>query len=89
MVMNRSTFGHNLSPLEPDRLIKLDTHAADRRRRLVGLTKKGRHKLQETTALRRKMQARFASVSGAGRTARLQEDLLALAAMNFPPVDSY
>jgi DNA-binding MarR family transcriptional regulator len=74
MVMDRSTLGHNLPPLERDRLIKLDTHAADRRSRLVGLTKKGRHKLQKTTALWREMQARFESAFGAERTARLHED---------------
>jgi DNA-binding MarR family transcriptional regulator len=89
MVMDRSTLGHNLRPLEREHLIELGTNASDRRSRLVRLTEKGRKKLQEAAGFWREMQQRFESVFGAERTARLREDLLALATMNFSSVDSY
>jgi DNA-binding transcriptional ArsR family regulator len=44
MVMDRSTLGHNLRPLERDHLVELGTNASDRRSRLVFLTGRGRRK---------------------------------------------
>src|SRR6266853_534956 len=42
MVMDRSTLGHNLKPLERDDLVVLRQSAADRRKRYVELTKNGK-----------------------------------------------
>src|SRR5580692_11631735 len=42
MVMDRSTLGHNLKPLERDDLVALRLSIDDRRKRYVELTKKGR-----------------------------------------------
>ena len=42
MVMDRSTLGHNLRPLERDDLLSMQLTASDRRKRHVTLTKKGR-----------------------------------------------
>lgn len=89
MVMDRSTLGHNLRPLERDRLVELGTSASDRRSRLVCLTGKGRRKLQEAAGFWREMQQRFESAFGAKRTAHLREDLLVLATIQFSPVDSH
>jgi DNA-binding MarR family transcriptional regulator len=83
MVMDRSTLGHNLRPLERDGLVKLETNASDRRSRLVCLTEKGRRKLQEAAGFWQEMQGRFESAFGAERTVRLREDLLTLATINF------
>ena len=41
MVMDRSTLGHNLRPLERDKLLVLRLAMSDRRKRHVELTKKG------------------------------------------------
>src|SRR3984885_6118095 len=42
MVMDRSTLGHNLRPLERDGLVVLRLASDDRRKRYVELTKKGK-----------------------------------------------
>ncbi len=42
MVMDRSTLGHNLRPLERDDLLSLRLTLTDRRKRHVTLTKKGK-----------------------------------------------
>jgi DNA-binding MarR family transcriptional regulator len=84
MVMDRSTLGHNLRPLERDRLVELGTKATDRRSRLVGLTARGRRKLQEAARFWQEMQEKFELAFGMERTARLREDLFVLATMNFP-----
>jgi DNA-binding MarR family transcriptional regulator len=89
MVMDRSTLGHELRPLERDHLVQLRINASDRRSRQVFLTGKGRSKLQEAAGLWREMQQRFESAFGTERTARLREDLLVLATMNFSSVDSH
>src|ERR1700675_3867607 len=51
MVMDRSTLGHNLKPLERDDLVVLKLSADDRRKRYVELTKKGRLMLQRARRL--------------------------------------
>src|SRR5580658_6094534 len=40
LVMDRSTLGQNLGPLERDQLVALEQAVADRRRKLVVLTEK-------------------------------------------------
>jgi hypothetical protein len=44
MVLDRSTLGQNLRPLERDRLVAWEPSDADRRRKLVILTERGRVK---------------------------------------------
>jgi len=85
MVMDRSTLGHNLRPLERDRLVSLQASKADRRSRLVYLTDRGRLKLEEAAKLWREMQKRFEAAFGEGRTASIREALLALATTPFSP----
>ena len=79
MVMDRSTLGHNLRPLERNDLIIIETGRDDARRRRIRLTSKGRAKLKETGRLWVKMQARFESAFGAKATANLRDALLTLA----------
>src|SRR6201981_1087834 len=47
LVMDRSTLGQNLRPLERDKLITLLTDPKDRRNRLIALSKLGIAKLKE------------------------------------------
>lgn len=79
MVMDRSTLGHNLRPLERNGLVVIETGRDDARRRRIRVTSKGRAKLKETGRLWVKMQARFESAFGAGATANLRDALLTLA----------
>lgn len=79
MVMDRSTLGHNLRPLERNGLIIIETGRDDARRRRIRLTSKGRAKLKETGTLWVKMQARFEFAFGVKATAGLRDALLTLA----------
>src|SRR5882757_4854566 len=62
MVMDRSTFGHNLKPLERDDLVVLRLSAADRRKRYVELTKNGKSILQRSRVLSQQAEGRFEKI---------------------------
>ena len=80
MVMDRSTLGQNLRPLERDRLVDWGPSDADRRRKLVVLTEKGRAKQLQAISLWRAAQERFERTVGAAEAARLRDILLGIAA---------
>ena len=79
MVMDRSTLGHNLRPLERDDLLSLQLTATDRRKRHVTLTKKGRATLQRARRLWRTAEGRFEKIFGKRHAADLREVLLYIA----------
>jgi DNA-binding MarR family transcriptional regulator len=79
MVMDRSTLGQNLRPLERDRLLAWKPTDADRRRKLVVLTEKGRAKRMQARSLWRAAQERFERTVGAAEAARLRGILLGIA----------
>jgi DNA-binding MarR family transcriptional regulator len=79
MVMDRSTLGHNLKPLERDDLVVLRLSAQDRRKRYVELTKKGRSTLQKSRRLWRHAEGRFEKIFGKGPAAELRAVLLNIA----------
>jgi DNA-binding MarR family transcriptional regulator len=64
LVMDRSTLGHSLRPLERERLVKLAVDPDDRRARRLELTARGRTKLAEAKASWRRAQERFESRFG-------------------------
>jgi DNA-binding MarR family transcriptional regulator len=80
MVMDRSTLGHNLRPLERDDLLTLRSSGDDRRKRFVVLTKKGRSTLQRARRLWRRAEARFETIFGKKPAAELRAVLLSIAA---------
>jgi DNA-binding MarR family transcriptional regulator len=89
MVMDRSTLGHNLKPLERDDLVVLRLCGDDRRKRYVELTKKGRSMLQRARRLWRHAEARFESIFGKEAAAELRAVLLNIAGnkeLNCQPV---
>ena len=79
MVMDRSTLGHNLRPLERDDLVALRLSSADRRKRYVELTKKGRSMLQKARRLWRHAEGRFERIFGKKSAAELRAVLLSIA----------
>jgi DNA-binding MarR family transcriptional regulator len=79
MVMDRSTLGHNLKPLERDDLVVLRLSADDRRKRYVELTKKGRSVLQRSRRLWRHAEGRFEEIFGRESAAELRAVLLSIA----------
>jgi DNA-binding MarR family transcriptional regulator len=79
MVMDRSTLGHNLKPLERDDLVILKLSADDRRKRYVELTKKGRSLLLRSRRLWRQAEGRFEKIFGKESAAELRAVLLSIA----------
>ena len=83
MVMDRTTLGRNVLPLERDGLIKIEASAADRRARELHLTKAGEKRLQAGRAAWAQAQARFEIRFGARRAADLRAMLRAVVASDF------
>ena len=79
LVMDRSTLGQNLRPLERDNLVTLLTDPRDRRVRLIALTKSGVAKYNEAKPYWVKAQEQFEEVFGEGEAAKLRSALLAIA----------
>jgi DNA-binding MarR family transcriptional regulator len=79
LVMDRSTLGQNLRPLERDELITLLTDPKDRRNRLIALTKLGVAKLNEATRYWSIAQNRFEATFGKQEAADLRSVLFAIA----------
>ena len=79
LVMDRSTLGQNLRPLERDRLVRLLSDPKDRRSRLVALTKLGLAKLTEAATYWRVAQERFEAAFGQQAAAELRAVLHAIA----------
>jgi DNA-binding MarR family transcriptional regulator len=79
MVMDRSTLGHNLRPLQRDELLSLQRAIADRRKRYVVLTEKGRSTLRRARRLWRSAEGRFETIFGKRHAAELRAVLLDIA----------
>ena len=79
LVMDRSSLGHNLRPLERDGLIALIEGEEDRRRRHVGLTSQGEAKFREAKQLWQMAQDRFFEVFGGPEVTILRATLLRIA----------
>jgi len=90
MVMDRSTLGHNLRPLQRDSLLILRTAQHDRRKRHVELTQKGKETLEEARRLWRHAEGRFEKIFGKQPAAELRSVLLNIASneqLNALPID--
>jgi DNA-binding MarR family transcriptional regulator len=79
MVMDRSTLGHNLRPLERDDLVVLRQARHDRRKRYVELTAKGKSLLPRARQLWRRAEDRFERIFGKDPAAELRAVLLGIA----------
>ena len=79
MVMDRSTLGHNLRPLQRDQLVILRLADDDRRKRYVELTRNGKAVLQKARRLWRRAERRFETVFGRKAAAKLRAVLLDIA----------
>jgi DNA-binding MarR family transcriptional regulator len=73
LVMDRSTMGQNLRPLEREGLVELAEDGTDRRIRRVVLTDAGRARLKIASAIWAQAQARVDATYGAGLSAELRE----------------
>ena len=87
MVMDRTTLGRNIQPLERDGLIRIEPAPSDRRAKELHLTKVGEKRLQAGLEVWAKAQARFEASFGTKRAAELRMLLRAVVASQFTPTD--
>jgi DNA-binding MarR family transcriptional regulator len=83
MVMDRTTLGRNIQPLERDGLIRTEPAPSDRRAKELHLTKAGEKRLQAGHEAWAKAQARFEASFGTKRAAELRILLRAVVADQF------
>src|SRR5712691_6386038 len=73
LVMDRTTLGRNILPLQRDGLIEIVASPADRRRRELRLSQAGVEKLRAAVERWRVAQERFDAVFGSERAAQLRD----------------
>lgn len=83
MVMDRSTLGRNVQPLERDGLIAIETSASDRRAKLLRLTGIGEKRLQAALTAWSQAQDRFESNFGSERSAKMRTMMRSIVAAPF------
>jgi len=85
MVMDRTTLGRNILPLERDGLIQIGPIASDRRAKELHLTNAGEKRLQAALKAWSQAQAQFETSFGTKRAAELRAMLRSVAASEFTP----
>ena len=80
MVMDRTTLGRNVLPLERDGLIRIEASASDGRAKELHLTKAGEKRLLAGREAWERAQARFTDRFGAKRAAEFRAMLRAVVA---------
>ena len=78
LVMDRTTLGRTMLPLERDDLIRIEDGKSDRRSKELHLTKVGADRLRTAGKLWREAQAQFEASFGGARAAKLRDELSAL-----------
>jgi DNA-binding MarR family transcriptional regulator len=86
MVMDRTTLGRNILPLQRDGLIAIEPGRSDRRSKELRLTDAGAERLQQARSCWREAQAAFAAAFGEQRTASLRTMLRSVTATDLPGV---
>jgi DNA-binding MarR family transcriptional regulator len=80
LVMDRTTLGRNIQPLERDGLVAVAPGSKDRRRKELQLTDEGIRKLDAAAAGWAKAQSEFEQAFGSGRASELRDLLRAVVA---------
>ena len=88
MVMDRTTLGRNILPLERDGLIRIEATASDRRAKELHLTKNGEKRLEAARKGWHAAQTRFETVFGGKRAADLRALLRSVVASELVPASS-
>jgi DNA-binding MarR family transcriptional regulator len=83
LVMDRGALAHNAKPLERDGLVETVADSADRRNRLIALTRAGRRKIVECERSWARAQDRFEASFGAKESAALRRALAFIASDGF------
>ena len=88
MVMDRTTVGHTIKPLERDRLVSIDVDPADRRSRLIGLTEQGARKVEDGHAAWSKAQRIFETQFGEHAARNMRKTMAAVAGLDLNDIDA-
>jgi DNA-binding MarR family transcriptional regulator len=88
MVMERTTLGRNILPLERDGLIRIERAASDRRSKVIRITKRGEQRVEDAFKRWVEAQARFESAFGRGRASDLRSLLRAVTATELGGADA-
>jgi DNA-binding MarR family transcriptional regulator len=83
LVIDRSALAHNLKPLERDGFVVVEVSEADKRSRIIRLTKQGEAKLREAASLWQSAQDRFEQAFGVENAAALRRTLAIIASADF------
>lgn len=83
LVMDRTTLGRNIVPLERDGLIAIEWSVSDRRSKALRLTEAGINRLRHARQAWADAQGRFEGQFGGARAAALRAELRALAESEF------
>ena len=87
LVMDRTTLGRNILPLQRDGLVEVVASPADRRRRELCLSQAGAEKYRQASERWSVAQTRFDAVYGTERAARLRDLLREVVASEFAGVE--
>jgi len=89
MVMDRTTLGRNIVPLERDGLIRVKAAASDRRAKELHLTRAGEKRLEEAMKGWSQAQTRFETTFGIKRAADMRALLRRVVASDFAPASQF
>jgi DNA-binding MarR family transcriptional regulator len=81
MVMDRTTLGRNILPLERDGLIAIRQGTSDKRSKELALTPAGAQRLRRAVKLWAQAQEEFSAQFGEARAAQLRSELHAVAGL--------
>jgi DNA-binding MarR family transcriptional regulator len=88
LVVDRTTLGRNIRPLERDGLIAIESDPSDGRSKILRLTKAGNARFQRAQKHWAEAQERFERVYGGRQASQLRENLRALVASELGPFDT-
>jgi DNA-binding MarR family transcriptional regulator len=88
LVMDRTTLGRNIQPLERDGLIAIEPDPSDRRSKVLGLTRTGERRFQKAHKGWAEAQKDFERAYGGKQASRLREMLHGVVASELGPKDA-
>lgn len=89
LVMDRTTLGRNILPLEREGLIEIRPGRSDRRSKELHLTEAGADRLRASLARWAEAQARFEAVFGADRASELRQLMHQVATSDLATADHH
>jgi DNA-binding MarR family transcriptional regulator len=88
LVVDRTTLGRNIRPLERDGLIAIEPDPSDRRSKILRLTKAGDARFQRAQKRWAEAQKHFEHAYGGKQASQLREKLRAVVASELGPFDT-